>query len=149
MLILAALVAVRRSWVGWMGVAVLILHAAYFVGCLRLGYFLEWQWDADTKQIYAELIGLARRCGPSVYLTEWRYVGALNFYLNRYGSEVLPEFTQTPFQISAYPANKDVYVVYQPDAREFIRKQHLKTVYFNSLTDAAIAVRSCDSKVSK
>ena len=149
MLILGTLIAVRRSLLAWMGVAVLIVHAAYFAGCLRLGYFQEWQWDADTKQIYAELIGLAQRCGPSHYVTEWRYVGALNFYRHRYHSEVLPEFTQAPFNVSAYPTNKDVYVVYEPDAREFIPRHGLKRVYFNSLTDAAIAVRTCDSKVSE
>ena len=145
-LILGALISDRRSVFGWMGTAALMLNAAYFVGCLRLGYFQEWQYNADTKQIYAVVSESARRCGPGDILTEWRYVGALNFYRRRYGSELLQEFRAAPFETSAYSTNKDVYVVYEPDAREFIRQQNLKTVYFNRLTDAAIAVRSCGSR---
>ena len=68
----------------------------------------------------------------------------LNFYRRSHRSGVLEEFTPAPFEISAYPEYKKVYVLYEPDAREFIRQQRLKRIYFNSETNAVIATRDCE-----
>ncbi len=64
----------------WAGAAVLILVAAYFAGCLRLGYFKEWRFDADAKQLYWAAVDANRRCGVGSSSTHWMYPGVLNFY---------------------------------------------------------------------
>jgi len=65
--------------VRYSGLAVLALIALYFVGCLRLGYFREWRFNANTKQLYWIMDGLRRRCGITSFGTDWRYQLPLDF----------------------------------------------------------------------
>ena len=62
------------------GLAGLLLCAVYFIGCLRLSYFHEWKYNADTKSVYWVVADLNRQCGTTDFVTSWHYVGALNFY---------------------------------------------------------------------
>jgi uncharacterized membrane protein len=41
----------KRDPVRALGIGVLLIAAVYFGGCLRLGYFKEWRYNADTKQL--------------------------------------------------------------------------------------------------
>ena len=121
--------------------AVLIVIGAYFLGCLRLGYFKEWRYNADAKQIYWTMDYVAHRDGISNWVTEWRYVGVLNFYRQAYNNTYMSEFvaTLTP------PSNQMAYVLYYPDSGKFIAQQRLKVVYHNFETNAAVAVTSAVS----
>src|SRR5205814_9760211 len=69
------------------GIALLAINAVYFIGCLRLGYFKEWQYNSDSKQTYQALRDVAQRCGIDDFVTDWKYVAALNFYRGYYGDD--------------------------------------------------------------
>jgi hypothetical protein len=127
----------------YLGIGVLILAAAYFVGCLRLGYFKEWRFNADSKQVYRVVDGLRRRCGVSGIVTEWRYAGPLNFYRRSYGNYSIPEFAGAGVSL---PTDKNIYVVYYPNNEEFIKQQRLEVVYHNEETNAAVAIRACEQR---
>jgi hypothetical protein len=140
-LTLGAAVGRRRDIFQYCGTAVLILTGAYFLGCLRLSYFKEWRYNADTKQIYWTMDYVAHRQGISKWETEWRYVAALNFYRMTYNDDYMRKFVAawTP------QTNQTAYVLYYPDSEKFIKQQGLKVIYHNFETNAAVAVSSAAS----
>jgi hypothetical protein len=132
----------------WATVAILVVGSAYFVGCLRLRYFLQWRFDADMEQTYRKLVQIA---GPGhqaeVPATFW-YGSALNYYREyfhdgsfaRFGLFDDPERARYTHYIP-YPLNRSVYVLVLPQDGGFIAEQHLKIVYQGPIGDVAIAVR--------
>ncbi len=117
-------------------VAVLALTAVYFIGCLRLAYFKEWIFDADTKALYFTLADLDRRQGAASVYVNWRYVASLNFYRAEYAS-TLGAFVSEP----DVPAGRLVYVLDEPHQRSFIESQHLHVIYRGELSGAVVALR--------
>ena len=79
-----------RDTAGLIGMAILILMGFYFVGCLRLGYFKEWKFDADTKQLYWQAEDLRRRCGITRFYANWRYEAPLNFLSRSLRESIAP-----------------------------------------------------------
>jgi uncharacterized membrane protein len=132
----------RRDPLRWVGLTALILVAAYFGGCLRLGYFKEWKFDADTKQLYWAAVDASRRCGVREFATHWMYPGALNFYKRSYGNQSLtfPSDASQPI-----PAGKTGYLLYYPENAAFIQAQRLKILFRGEHSDAVVAVRSCEA----
>ncbi len=122
------------------GMGVMLLTAIYFIGCLRLGPFKEWKFDADTKHVYWILDDLQRRCGAATFATNWRYNSILNFYRTAYGNHSLPEFNPS---LNTFPAGKDVYVMFFPDTQELMKKEGVQVVYHDDQTDVAVAIRGC------
>src|SRR5205085_11439746 len=101
------------------GIGVLVAVGAYYVGCLRLSYFKEWKFDADTKQVYWLISDLHEHCGIANFVTDWRYSNALNFYRAAYRNYKLSEF---PFTGAAdLPTGQSGYIVYYPTSEEFIK----------------------------
>ena len=142
-----ALLAAEESALRFIGTTILLLHGFYFIGCLRQTYFMEWQFNSDSRQIYDELDRLVEHCGSTDYLIDWRYVGVLNFYRQCHRNNAfLADFIGAPFQVSAYPIDKKVFVLYEPDAREFITQHRLNKVYCNSKTNAVIAIQGCQAR---
>jgi hypothetical protein len=129
--------------VRWFGAIALTLTAVYFAGCLRLGYFRTWNFDADTKQIYWVLDNLNRRCGITSFVTEWKYPAALNFYRISYGNRSIPEFTRADTS-KPLPTDQKAYVLYAPDHEDFIKQQGLQVLYRGERTDATVAVQPCE-----
>jgi hypothetical protein len=123
------------------GVAVLALIALYFIGCLRLGYFKEWRFDADTKQLYWTMEGLRRHCGITRFWTDWRYQLPLNFYREAYSNDSLREFDIS--HDGVLPTDRDAYAVFLPSSLDFIKQQKLQLVYQNDESHAAVAIRGC------
>jgi len=122
---------------------VLIVVAIYFIGCLRISYFKEWRYDADTKQLYWMLSDLHRRCGITHFAVDWRYHSSLNFYRAAYGKYSLPEF---PMVTSGeLPADRDAYALFYPTSQDFIEKQRLQVLYHSDESGAAIAIRGCQA----
>lgn len=144
-LLLGILISIQEPWLARLGMGVLGLHAIYFLGCLRLGYFQEWRFNSDTRAIYRKLEALAPVCQTRDAVIEWRYAGALNFYRSAFGESQYNEF-QAAYRISQFPSDAKVYVLYGPDAGEFIRKLHLDMVYSNPETLAEIAIRGCQDR---
>ena len=130
----------RRDPVRWGGIAVLLLVAAYFLGCLRLGYFREWRFDADAKQLYWAAVDANRRCGVREFGTHWMYPGVLNFYKRSYGNNALEFISDASKPL---PDDKAGYVLYYPDSGAFITSHGLKIIFRGKRSDAVVAVRNC------
>lgn len=129
-----------RDYIRTAAIGVTILVAIYFIGCIRLGYFKEWRFDAASKQVYWILDDLHRRCGAVTFVTNWRYNSTLNFYRTAYGNHSLPEFTAS---FDTFPSGKDVYVMFFPDTQEFMKKEGLHVIYHDEPSAIAVAIRGC------
>ena len=127
-----------------LGIAMLVIIAAYFVGCLRLGYFKEWKFDSDTKQLYWILNDLHQRCGIDKFAIDWRYHLPLNFYREVYRSYGLKEFSESTS--GELPTGSEAYAVFFPSSQDFLRQQGLRVIYHNEDSDAAVAIRSCPAE---
>ncbi len=121
-----------------LGAVLLSLNALCFFGCLRLGYFQEWQFDSDAKQIYWTLRYLERDCGVRHFSVQWYYSDALNFYRQVNHDSSLPEFTGF---IDKIPSDGEVYVLYYNDEKQFLQQENLRVIYHNKVSQAVIAVR--------
>ena len=145
-LIFGASLAVRfhsrgRDIIRSSGIVVLIITAVYFVGCLRLTYFREWTFDADSKQLYWLVSDLRKRCGITRFGIDWRYSGALDFYRLAYANQSLPNF---PGEYSGnLPDDRDAYVIFYATSVDFIKKHQLQLLYHNEETGAAVAIHAC------
>jgi hypothetical protein len=119
-------------------IAVVCTAAVYFIGCLRLSHFKEWQFDEDVKEAFGVLRQVHRRQGICEIPSDWRYSSALNFYRRYYREESMPPFVWEKNR----PADKRAYVSYFPDDQAFIESRHLKIVYKGKHSDLVIAVEN-------
>lgn len=117
-------------------VALLFTLALYFLLCMRLGYFKDWQWDADVQDVYPVLAYYNHAYCIGDVGSMWYYTAALNFYRVESGRETFHEFTRTP----DIPPGKLVYVVHPAIDRDFIRRQNLKIVYRGRGGEIVVAV---------
>jgi hypothetical protein len=132
---------VRSSTSRWLRqgmTSVFICLACYFLLCLRLSYFEEWQWDADVKDVYSALAKYNHKFGIADVGTSWFYVSSLNFYRVASGSETFPEFMAGLPQL---PEGKAAYVLNGVFDREFLEKEKLVIIYHGKMTDVVIAVK--------
>ena len=118
--------------------AALTAFAAYFLCCLRLTYFRTWQFDADSRNVYAVLASCNRRAGVTQVSANWRYVAVLNFYREAYGADAFPEIPSGPSTVADYPPGRQLYVLYQPSDQPFIDREHLTVIYSEPVTGVAI-----------
>ena len=132
----------RTVGVRWIGLAVLMLVAVYFGGCLRLNYFKEWKFDSESKQLYWAADYANRRCGAREFSTYWMYLSVLNFYKRSYGNRSLEFPSQDATQ--APPTGKAGYVLYFPEHESFIQSQKLKILFRGERSGAVLAVRNCE-----
>jgi hypothetical protein len=128
-------------WIRRWALGMLCITAAYFVTCLRLNYFMEWKYNADAREVYSVLSYYNHRWGVKEVSTNWRYCAALNFYRVLSSRETLEEIPGGPAEVAVYPLGKPVYVLYYNSDVPFIEAQHLKVVYHNLATGAAVAIR--------
>jgi hypothetical protein len=115
----------------------LYVMSFYFMLCLRLNYFKEWDWDADVNKIYPVLAWYNHTYGTRDVASNWMYGAALNFYRLQSGGESFGEI-ESPVQL---PTDRSLYVLDFPCDEDFIRQQHLRVVYHAPNTDAVVAVR--------
>lgn len=133
LLVLLAATVPRRSaaTVAWF-----VFAAIYFAGCLRLSWFKEWRYDADTRAIYFVLNNLARRQPINNAYVDWKYTACVNFYSQSFGG-ALPHFED----LHVPPLDRPVYVLYKPEQRSFIESQHLHVIYKGAISEAVVATR--------
>jgi len=115
---------------------VCLLTAGYYLSCLRLTYFREWRWNADSDRIYWMLDYYHRVYGADSFATNWKSVATLNFYREFYGRGDLPEFTASP----ELPPGRQVYVLDFPFEKETLAANHLRVVYVGELSEMAVAI---------
>jgi hypothetical protein len=117
--------------------AVSLCLALYFVLCLRLSYFKEYQWDADAKEVYSVLARYNHKYGVTDVGVFDLCFPSLNYYRVLSGAETFPEFHPEP---PNPPADKPIYVLSRLNQRNFIEKEKLVIVYQGKYSDTAIAV---------
>jgi 4-amino-4-deoxy-L-arabinose transferase-like glycosyltransferase len=117
--------------------AVLLAMACYFVLCLRLTWFTEWYWNANADRVYNVVAWYNHRYGVTTIGTNWRYVEVLNFYRERSGRESLKEvLLEHPV-----PQGRPLYVLFPGDDAEFARREGLKEIFHDPVSDAVVAIR--------
>jgi hypothetical protein len=114
--------------------------AAYFLLCLRVSYFEEYQWDQDVKDVYAVLAGLNHTSGVTDVAVSDLYHAPLNFYRVVSGRETFPEFSLISDEVHPSPG-KPVYVMGVTFHQPFIDAEKLKVIYHGKSTDVVVAVR--------
>ena len=112
--------------------------ACYFMLCLRLTYFKEWEWDADVKDVYSVLARYNHAYGVKDVGMTWWYVASLNYYRAASKAETFPEFAPS---IPEPGPGESIYVLHGLFDREFLEQQKLVTVYRGKFTDVVVAVR--------
>lgn len=119
-------------------ITVLFVLSGYYLACLRLSYFKEWQYQQDIDKVYEVVAWYNHnRCIKDVEVG-WRYHGAMMFYRSMSGRESLAEFSVPDPE---YHLNKQLYVLSSAFEGEFIEKQNLKVVYHGRQTDVVVAIR--------
>jgi hypothetical protein len=117
--------------------ALLLATACYFVLCLRLTWFMEWYWNANSDRLYSVVAYYNRAYGVRDIGTNWRYVSVLNFYRTLSGHETLHEILlERPI-----PADRPLYVLFPKDDAAFAVRERLKVVYHDPVSDAVVAIR--------
>jgi hypothetical protein len=109
----------------------------YYLLCLRLHYFKEWDWDADLNEVYPVLAWYNHQYGVTDFASNWQYGATLNFYRIQSGRENMQEISSS---VQLHPGH-DVYVLNYPFDEEFLKRQRLRVVYHARNTDAVVAVR--------
>jgi hypothetical protein len=117
---------------------VCLLTAGYYLSCLRLTYFREWYWNADSERVFWTLDYYHRVYGADSFATTWKCIAVLNFYRAFYGRDDLPEFTGSP----ELPPGRQVYVLDLPFNRETLAANHLRVVYRGELSEIGVAIDS-------
>ena len=136
---LAALPAVHRIevWIRRGQVTALAVLAIYFVSCLRLNYFREWEWGSEAKQAYWVLAYYNHtQCVRDVQ-SSWLYIGTLNFYRTISGRESFDFFNSA----DPYPKDRSLYVLHSELDRKFLEQEKLAIVYRGERTKLVVAVR--------
>ena len=113
------------------------LLACYFLLCLRVHYFKEYEWDADVNEVYAVLARLNHSYGVKDVDANGTYVSPLNFCRIVSHHETFPEF-KVP-AIDVVPGHA-VYVLQREHHQHFIESQHLAIIFQGSSTPVVIAV---------
>lgn len=122
--------ALRRSLI-----TMLLATATYFLFCLRLDSFKEWDFDADVQDVYSVLACLNQDRGVRDVGTFWMYSAPLNYYRLQSGRETLAEFQdQTP-----YRPDQTVLVVNSDLEKPVISDRGLKILYKGKSTNVVIA----------
>jgi len=117
----------RRCFLGSLAVM-----AVYFLTCLRLTYFKEWQWDSDVQKAYAVLSCLNREQNVTNFASTWPYHAPLNFYLH-----VRPAAMRIDEKFT--PQQTQVYVVDAYHTPEALEGKDLKIFYRSPTTDVVLA----------
>ncbi|HEY2842512.1 MAG TPA: hypothetical protein VGJ09_02635 [Bryobacteraceae bacterium] len=123
--------------------AAIFCLACYFLLCLRVSYFEEYQFDADLKDVYSVLARLNHTYGINDVAAHALYYSPLEFYRVRSNRETFTEF----LDVDALPSGRSAYVLRWPYYHAFVDSEKLRIIYHGKSTDVVVAVRSDDSRL--
>jgi hypothetical protein len=124
-------------WLRRASTAAFICLACYFLACLRLGYFREYEWDADLKQVYPLLARLNHAYGVTGVGVDGMYVAVLNYYRVVSGQETFPEFK---FEGGNPASGKSLYVLNAVEQKQILDDLKLVVIYRGKVTDVVVAI---------
>ena len=125
-------------WLRRVITSVFICLACYFVLCLRLSYFKEYEDGSDIKDVYTALERLNRTYGVTEVAAHGNYLSTLNFY--RVASK-RPSFPPFEPVWADHPVSKDINVLEGTYEHDFIESEGLVVIYQGETTPVVIAVR--------
>jgi hypothetical protein len=114
--------------------------AIYFLGCMRLSYFKEWEWGADIRKVYPVIAWYNHNYCVDEVQSSWLYTGSLGFYRVLSGQESFKSFPAIVSETD-YDLSKSVYVLHANFNGPFIEREKLKVVYRGEATEVVVAVR--------
>jgi hypothetical protein len=121
------------------GIATLAAGSIYFVGCLRLSYFQEWKFDAETRSAFKALQETARTYDIREAVTSWEYTSAFKFYCVYYGQSTSPAI----LEMSEQPhTDRPAYVLRSDIGPEFLTQHDLTIVYRGDFSGVILAIPS-------
>lgn len=120
-------------------IAMLSLTALYFLLCLRLTHFREWQYQEDVKRGYYVVAWYNHNRAIDNIEVSWFYYGAFEFYRALSGRENFTSLTNSGSL--THPSDKQLYVLNEPFERNFINAQKLNIVYHAPNTGLVVAIR--------
>jgi hypothetical protein len=121
--------------------AAFLITALYFLCCLRLTYFKEWRYCADADGAYRTAARYNHDQGINKIPVCWKYFASLNFYHAQSGREPDLSFEIKAPGESAYPENREVYILEPGFDDKFIEDEKLTVVYRGPISDLRVAVR--------
>ncbi len=105
----------------WLGHAIAGLFLCLAANCLlslRYTYFLEYEWDADLKQVYGVVERLNRTYGVRDFTADGLYRSPLNFYR---AASAAGGFPPLAAYVGKVPPGKPVYVLHEIYYGPFIK----------------------------
>jgi hypothetical protein len=139
-LVLALDAAAISRAAAYSGYAALGLLAATYISQLETRYFIEWKFDASTKQL-AKQIAADHAAHPKAAAVRvgstWVLQNSLNFYRKRQHLGWMSEVQRSDLQGAPF----DYYVLVGDD-RSLIEKLRLRVLYTDGLSGAVVASRS-------
>jgi hypothetical protein len=116
--------------------ALLVAMGGYFLLCLRLTWFAEWSWNANSEQLYSIVARYSVQYGIRQIGTNWRYPSVLNYYRERSGRDTFDEIQYE----NPIPPGRSLYVLFPREDEAFRERERLQVVYHDPLSDAVVAI---------
>jgi hypothetical protein len=117
-------------------IVLLCTLSIYFLLCLRLSYFKEWKFEADTQNAYRVISYYNHAYGIRDIVTPWMYSSSLEFYRRLSGHESFPAIAWS----QPYPPNHCLYVLDSRWDHDFAERERLKIVYRGEFSDMVVAI---------
>jgi hypothetical protein len=129
---------VVSRWLSRAIAGVLICLACYFLLCIRLTYFREYEWDADVKDIYSVLARLNHTYGVTDVGVAGFYLSPLNYYRVMSKRETFAAFTLVEPESHV---DKPVYVMHGLYEKSFVEREKLVVIYTGKTSGVVVAVK--------
>ena len=115
----------------------LVELGCYYLLCMRLTYFREWQYVEEVKKVYHVVAWYNHHRGVREVESNWPYHNSLLFYRDLSGEESFSAITSE----RPHPPGRQLYVLSSGDEEDFIRQNRLRVVYRGESTDVVVAVQ--------
>jgi uncharacterized membrane protein len=115
----------------------MFVTAVYFLFCLRLTYFREWEYQRDLKKVYDVVACYNHNKGVRDVEIGWWYHAGMNYYRLLSGRENFRPFTSHLQHTGGGP----LYVLNGAFESDFIEAEKLRIVYHGEASDVVVAVR--------
>ena len=109
----------------------------YYLFCMRLMYFEEWEYQANLNQAYKVVACYNHERNIQDVEVSWEYHAGMNFLRLASGRETFGPFTTS----NPHTRGHQMYVVEGSLEKDFIEAQGLKVVFKGDMTTMVVAVR--------
>jgi hypothetical protein len=108
----------------------------YYLFCMRLTWFEEWDYQADLKDAYKVVACYNHERNIQDVEISWYYHGGMNFQRELSRRETYAPFTST----TPHAGGHQMYVLNSDFEQDFIKAQDLKVVFKGDMTAMVIAL---------